>query len=39
MGYDDDDYNIIVDNLYSSVYYFDTLSDDEIDQYDDNKEI
>ena len=39
MGYDDDDYNISVDNLYSSVDYFDTLSDDEIDQYYDNKEI
>ncbi len=39
MEYDDDDYNINVDNLYSSVDYFDTLSDDELDQYDDSKDI
>jgi hypothetical protein len=37
--YDNDDYNISVDDLYSSVDYFDTLSDDELDQYDDSKEI
>lgn len=37
--YDNDDYDISVDNLYSSVDYFDTLSDDELDQYDDSKEI
>tara|TARA_R110002153_G_scaffold128_1_gene775 strand:+ start:1597 stop:1866 length:270 start_codon:yes stop_codon:yes gene_type:complete len=37
--YDNDDYNISVDNLYSSVDYFDTLSDEELDQYDDSKEI
>ena len=37
--YDNDDYNISVDNLYSSVDYFDTLSDDELEQYDDSKEI
>jgi hypothetical protein len=37
--YDNDDYNISIDNLYSSVDYFDTLSDEELDQYDDSKEI
>lgn len=37
--YDNDDYDINVDNLYSSVDYFDTLSDDELDQYNDSKEI
>jgi hypothetical protein len=38
-NYDNDDYDISVDDLYSSVDYFDTLSGDELDQYDDSKEI
>mgnify|MGYP006078641717 FL=1 len=37
--YDNDDYNITVDDLYSSVDYFDTLSDNELDQYDDSRQI
>ncbi len=37
--YDNDDYNISVDDLYSSVDYFDTLSDNELDQYDDSRQI
>ena len=37
--YDNDDFNITVDDLYSSVDYFDTLSDNELDQYDDSRQI
>tara|TARA_R110000744_G_scaffold69111_3_gene140389 strand:- start:629 stop:898 length:270 start_codon:yes stop_codon:yes gene_type:complete len=37
--YDNDDYNLTVDDLYSSVDYFDTLSDNELDQYDDSRQI
>ena len=37
--YDNDDYKISVDDLYSSVDYFDTLSDNELDQYDDSRQI
>jgi len=37
--YDNDDYDISVDDLYSSVDYFDTLSDNELDQYDDSRQI
>ena len=39
MEYDDDDYSISVDTLYSSVDYFNSLDDDERDQYDDFKQI